>query len=115
MKLTDRFTAEQLAGFTPNQIRYLSRREDLLRTALEDCLIAEPKLRDAFLTGRPIWFDSLEPLAPAERTLVLVEACRMFEIPLPKWLRAAAEDADRRTMAEQAEIAAREKTAGRLQ
>lgn len=108
MNLTDKFSPEELASFGPEQIRYLSRREDLLRAALEDCLIAGPQLRDALLRKRPIWFDSFEPLYPQERTLILVESCRMFEIPLPQWLRQAAEDADRKTMAERAEIAKHE-------
>lgn len=114
MKLTEKFTAEQLEQFSPAQIRYLSQREELLRAALEDCLIAGPKLRDAFLNKRPIWFDSLDPLTPTERTLVLVESCKMLEVPLPAWLRKAAEDSDRRAMAEQADIARAEKAAGRV-
>jgi hypothetical protein len=109
MKLTEKFTPEELESFSPDQIRYLSQREDLLRAALEDCLVAGPKLRDALLNRKPIWFDSMEPLQPSERTLVLVEACKMFEIPIPAWLRVAAEDSDRRAREFQAEVARQEK------
>ena len=109
--LTSKFSAEELAELSPDQIRYLSQREDLLRAALEDCLSAGPKLRDALLNRKPIWFDSMEPLAASERTLVLVEACRMFEIPIPGWLRRAVEDHNRKAMEFQAEAERQERMA----
>jgi hypothetical protein len=113
VKLTDKFTADELGAFSAAQIRYLSQREDLLRAALEDCLIAGPRLRDALLNGHPIWFDSMQPLYPSERTMLLVEACKMLEIPVPAWLRKAAEDSDRAARAQQAEVERQEKMAGR--
>lgn len=111
--LTSKFTPEELEGFSPDQIRYLSQREDLLRAAMEDCLIAGPKLRDALLLRKPIWFDSLEPLYPHERTLVLIEACKAFEIPIPEWLRLAAEDSDRRAREMKAEEMRQERMAAK--
>ena len=65
-------------GLSEAQCRYLDKREELLRTALEDALCASGSLRQAMRDGHGIWIDSFAPLTPAERTMVLRELKKIW-------------------------------------
>jgi hypothetical protein len=106
--ITANLSAEDLERMSPQQIRYLAERETVLRYAIEEGLGSGKELRDALLEGRGVPERvelAMESLKPAERTMVLVELCRMMEIPIPKWLRAGAEAIER----DAAEMAALER------
>lgn len=96
MILASGFTDEELAQFSPDEVRYLRAREGVLRAAVEDAFEHDVELRDALLEGRPIWRDTFAPLTSGERTMVLVEVCKRTEIPLPGWLQRAVAQARQR-------------------
>ncbi len=66
--------------FNPNMERYLAKREVLWRTALEDALIAGDKIRVPMSRGDGVFWDSMAPLKPEERTWVLRELKKIWGI-----------------------------------
>jgi hypothetical protein len=67
--------------FTPNEQRYLEKRQELWRTALEDALVDSHKLRPLLRDGKGVWWDSMAPLTAKERTFVLRELRKIWDLP----------------------------------
>lgn len=65
---------------TPRELHHPEQREQFWRTALEDALCAGDKIRIPLRDGVGVWYDSLGPLTPQERTLVLRELRRIWGI-----------------------------------
>lgn len=53
---------------------------DAMNTAMRNREVFEQKLRK----GEGIWFDEMQPLAPAERTWVLTQLRKQWQIPEPE-------------------------------
>ena len=75
-------TPAELERMSPAERRHLEYRQQLWRTALEDALIAGDKIRLAMRDGKGVFWDSMAPLTPRERTLVLRELRVMWRLPL---------------------------------
>lgn len=75
-------TPEELERMSPAEKSHLEYRQQLWRTAIEDALVAGDKIRLAMRDGKGVFWDSMAPLMPKERTLVLRELRVIWKLPL---------------------------------
>lgn len=55
-------------------------RMKLCRAAVEACVRHRERLEPAFATGNGIWVEEMAPLAPAERTIVLEQIVKLWNL-----------------------------------
>lgn len=74
-------TPQELEMMSRSERAHLARRQELWRAALEYALCNSQKLIKDMRDGHGIWFDAMGPLTPEERTLVLRELRKIWNLP----------------------------------
>ena len=75
------FTPEEYEQLSPQQKKWLEHRADLVRAAIEDGLYDGRRVRRDMQEGHGVWWESMGPLTPPERTEVLRWLRSHFDLP----------------------------------